>query len=99
FRQPDPLRRAAEAGSVVVASDEDLGAERRRMAGQERQYGVRRRAGDDFQSARVLELAQGADQVPAAGEVAAANAGVTVMIKPRQVLKFLFPMRAADLLL
>ena len=68
FRQPDAARVAAETTAVMVARDQDLRADGRRMIRQQRQQRVRGGGGDDFQPARVLKFAERADEVAVAGD-------------------------------
>ena len=62
FGQPDAARVAAEATAVMVAGDQDLGADRRGMRGQQGQQGMGGGAGDDLDPPLVLKAAKRADQ-------------------------------------
>src|SRR5439155_4262977 len=94
FGQPDAARIATKAGAVVVARRENLGADRRRMIGQQRQQRVRGGAGDDFQSAAFLEFAERADQIPAVGDVGLADVDESLVIHFRERTAGGFPLRA-----
>ena len=80
FRQPDAARIATETTAIMIARGQDLRADGRRMIRQQRQQRVCRGAGDDFQSAEVLEFAECADEVAVAAEVSVTDAGETAII-------------------
>ena len=58
FRQPKTARLAAEHFPIAVAADADLSALRFGEILQQWEEGVGRSAGDDFETARVLQLAK-----------------------------------------
>src|SRR2546428_282925 len=85
--QPDTARVAAKTRAVMIASDEDLCANGRRMGGQEREQSMGRGAGDDFQLAGLLELSKPSDKVAAASQVSVANPAQPVAVEQRQLLE------------
>ena len=80
----------------MVARDEDLRADGRGMLGEQRQHGVGRGAGDDFQLALFLKFAERADEIAAIGQPSVARVGEAMVIHPRQRLIGLVPVRAMD---
>ena len=99
LRQPDAARRAAKAFDIMIARHQNLGAQRGRVAGQQRQQRVRGRAGGDFQHPGLLQLAEGADQVAVVIKIGFAQAGETMMVHPSQLAEGGVPMRAMNLAL
>src|SRR5260221_2219343 len=69
FGQPDAARFATKTLRIMVAGDEDLGADRGRVTGQQRQHRMSGGACDDLQLSGFLEFAGGADQGPAISKV------------------------------
>src|SRR6266704_3714577 len=87
FRQPDTARVPAEATPVMVAGHKDLGANGRRMIGQQRQQRVRGGAGDNFQPAQVLKFAKCSHQVALAGKVKLPQLAEPAEVEPGQLVK------------
>src|SRR5437660_6817514 len=97
FRQPDAARVAAKTASIVIASDENLRAQRGGMLGQQRQDSVRGGAGDYFQASLVLQAAKGGDQITVLGQIDISELIETMVVKERQFMLRSLPMGAMDL--
>jgi hypothetical protein len=97
FREPDAGRVTSKTTSVMVAGGKDLSSQRWRMIRQERQEGVGRGAGDDFESTDLLKFAERSDEIPAIGEVGPAQGQKPFMVHPGQRLERLVPMRPMKL--
>ena len=99
FGQPDAARIATETTPIMVARRQDLRAQRRRMVRQQREQRVRGSAGDNFDPAKVLKLAERPDQVPPVGKPGVTDAAEPLSIHLRKRAISRFPSRAVSFLL
>ena len=96
--QPDAARVLPEAFAVMIARGQDLRADGRRMRGQQRQQSMRRRRGDDFQFARVLKLAERADEIAVIAEIILAQPHEPLVIEEREFVIRAVPVGAVNFL-
>ena len=80
----------------MVARHQDLRTQGRRVIGQQRQQRVRGGTGDDFQISQFLELAEGAYEVAAAGDVSVTDRAKPALIKQGKFVEWLLPAGAMD---
>jgi len=100
FGQPDAARVATETFAVVIASDHDLGADRFRIIGHQRQVTVCRSAGDDPRACqRSWNLRNALMRLrPYLSTKTSRQFSRPVMIEPGQFVESLIETRAVDFL-
>jgi len=95
--QPDTARIPAKTGAMKIACHHDLGAQGRRIVGQQRQQRVRGRAGRNFQQTVVLKSSKGCGQVLFVIKISLAQRDKALVVHSGQLAKSSIPMRAMHL--